>query len=141
MSASNSSLGPAGDELPVDEVRRPRGGRVGGRGEVPLAPLNAPDPNAGHETGHGAPGDPVAFPAELLVDSPGSVDLVVGLPHPPDLVFGDLVAAVPGRWRPGLGGVVRPLAEPDRATHHRHRPVVPVAVDEPDVYRWRGSTS
>src|SRR5437660_737676 len=126
---------------PWSLTRSALSGRVGGRREVLLAPLHAPDPNAGHETRHRAARNPVAFPVELLVDPPRPVDLIVGLPHPPDLDLGRLIADIPGRRRPGPGGVVRPLREPDHPTYRSDRPAVPVGVDEPDVHRWRGSTS
>ncbi len=57
-----------GDELTLDEVRRPGRGLVDDGGPALLSPLHTPDPQVGHESSDRAPRNRIALAAQCLVD-------------------------------------------------------------------------
>jgi hypothetical protein len=119
-------------EVAAHQIRCPRRGRVRDRCEALLAPLHASQAHLGHEPLHGAASDHEALAAQLLVDPPRSVAVVVGVPHPLDLDLEALVADRSRRAGSTLRRVIRPFRELEGPTHHPHRPAVTVRVDEPD---------
>lgn len=106
-----------GDELPLDQVGRPRG--LSALADGGLAGLLALDPAqslGSHQPLDCAPGDTVTLPLEFGMDLPGAVDaevVVVDLTNHTDQLR---VPQRPHRGRTSLGGVVGARGDLDTRT-------------------------
>ena len=90
-------IGPLGRELPLHEVRRAGGGRVGSRRDRTLPTHDAPQASRAHQARHGAARDGDLLALQLMPDLPHAVPLVMLPKDAPKVVQPRRIALRPCR--------------------------------------------